>query len=124
MGVPQRRSPDQRSVMIFGTVTVIGLMKAIVGTQDDLETIARGVVRLLLEGATQQLCFTGRHNPDDSFDIGSANRYRTMTADRCHRRLPAQTAGLVTWSPGAPSSCKIRTTSLLLLREGATQETS
>jgi hypothetical protein len=36
--------------MIFGTVTVIGLMKAIVGTQDDLETIARGVVRLLLEG--------------------------------------------------------------------------
>jgi AcrR family transcriptional regulator len=42
--------PMSEAVMIFGTVTVIGLMKAIVGTQDDLETIARGVVRLLLEG--------------------------------------------------------------------------
>ncbi|MDR7085757.1 AcrR family transcriptional regulator [Aeromicrobium panaciterrae] len=42
--------PMSEAVMIFGTVTVVGLMEAIFGPQNDPENIARGVSRLLLDG--------------------------------------------------------------------------
>lgn len=38
------------AVMIFGTVTVAGLMEAVVGSKRQMESIADGVARLLLDG--------------------------------------------------------------------------
>lgn len=38
------------AVMIFGAVTVAGLMEAVVGSQRPMESIADGVARLLLDG--------------------------------------------------------------------------
>jgi hypothetical protein len=38
------------AVMIFGTVTVAGLMEAVMGAHREMETIADGVARLLLHG--------------------------------------------------------------------------
>ncbi len=42
--------PMSEAVMIFGTVTVAGLMEAIMGAHREMETIANGVARLLLDG--------------------------------------------------------------------------
>ena len=42
--------PMSEAIMIFGTVTIAGLMEAIMGAHRDMETIANGVARLLLDG--------------------------------------------------------------------------
>ena len=38
------------AVMIFGTVTIAGLMEAIMGAHREMDAIANGVARLLLDG--------------------------------------------------------------------------
>jgi len=47
-----RRAEDPMSeaVMIFGTVTIAGLMEAIMGAHREMDAIANGVARLLLDG--------------------------------------------------------------------------
>lgn len=42
--------PISTAVMIFGTVTIAGLMEAVVGAHRDIETITDGAARLLLDG--------------------------------------------------------------------------